>query len=157
MHTELQEKVLVLKQPTAIVNNSAHTINVIDTQGYDYCVIEVYLGATDIGITVMKVQESDVKASATALTGGVDVPGCVFGTSNQDTGVVSVLPSGTSDNSVYQFAIDLRGGRKRYLLPLVTIDNGVAGGFVVVTARLSRAKESGRLASEVGVAQRLLA
>lgn len=140
--------------PAAIVNNASLTCNVIDTLGYRFCRITVILGATDIALTALKVQESDVKASATALTSGADVTGAVFGTSNNDTGVASTLPAATDDNKFYTFEIDLRG-RKRYLLPVVTIGNGSAGGFATVIAELDRGENVPTTAAQKGVAQNL--
>jgi len=156
MFQQLQAKLLVLYQPQAIVNNAALTINVVDTQGYDYLTIDVYLGATDTALTVLKCQESDVKSSATALTSGADITGTVFGTDANDTGSTSTLPTASSDNGIYQFAIDLKG-RKRYILPLVTIGaGGSTGAFTAVVARLSRAKIGNRTAVQSGLAQRMI-
>jgi hypothetical protein len=150
--TPATRKSLVLKQPTAIQDNTALTINVVDSLGFDFLEVEVILGATDIGITVLKMQESDVAASGTALTNGADIVGTRFGTDNTDAGVLSVLPSATDDNKIFKFEIDLRG-RKRYLLPFVTIGDGTVGGFVVVTAHLSRGEETPTSAAQKGIAQ----
>lgn len=149
------EKVVNLTPPAAIVNNGSLTVNVLDTFGYDYAVIEVTLGATDIALTALKIQESDVKASGTSLTGGADVVGTRFGTDNNDTGVASTLPSATDDNNVFSIFLDLRG-RKRYLLPVVTVGNGTAGAFATVTGRLSRAQRSPQDAASAGYTQRLV-
>lgn len=140
--------------PAAIVNNGSLTCNVIDTLGFRFCRVAVILGATDIALTALKLQESDVKASATALTGGADVTGAVFGTSNNDTGSASTLPSATDDNKFFTFEIDLRG-RKRYLLPVVTIGNGSTGGFATVIAELDRGENTPTTAAQKGAAQNL--
>ena len=64
--------------------NGAATCYVIDTADYDYAEFEIDIGAgaTAAAFTTLKVQESDVEASATSLTSGTDVPGTIFGTSN---------------------------------------------------------------------------
>lgn len=149
------KKAFNVAPPDAIHDNTSLTCNVIDTLGYDVCEVIVSLGATDIAVTALKVQESDTKASATSLTGGADVTGAVYGTSSNDTGSTSSLPSATDDNKLYSIHLDLRG-RKRYLLPVVTFGDGTSGGFGTVIALLGRAKDAPRTAAEAGYAQRLL-
>src|SRR4051812_48989854 len=113
------------------------TCNVIDTLGCADVEIICTLGATDIALTALKVQESDTKSSATALTSGADITNTVMGTAANDTGVTSTLPSATDDNKLFSFKIDLRG-RKRYLLPVVTFGSGSTGGFMSILAVLRR-------------------
>lgn len=123
----------IVCSPAAILDNTALTTNVIDTLGYDRCEIVVVLGATDIALTVLKVQESNVAASATALTGGADITGTVGGTD-------FTLPTATDDNKIGVLDINLVGNRKRYLDVSATIGDGAAGGFVTILYRLSKAK-----------------
>lgn len=151
----LSKKVVNVAPPDAIHDNTGLACNVIDTQGFADCEIIVSLGATDIALAALKVQESDVKASATTLTGGADITGTVFGTDANDTGSTSTLPSATADNNLYSVKIDLRG-RKRYLLPVVTFGDGTAGGFGAVIALLARAQDAPRTAVEAGFAQRMV-
>jgi hypothetical protein len=110
---------------------------VIDTQGWDYAEINVYIGATDIATVALKVQESDTKSNTTTLTSGADVTGLVYGTSTNIAGSTSSLPSSTADNSCYRFEVDLRG-RKRYLLPVITGGDGAAGTYYCCWCELSR-------------------
>lgn len=153
------KKVVNAVIPTALVNNASVVGQVIDTQGFEYLEVYVQLGATDIALTALKLQESDVKASATSLTGGTDISaantgttGTVFGTDAKDTGAASVLPSATDDFSIYKFEVDLRG-RKRYILPVVTVGNGATGAYVAAIAELSRGAQVPTTAAEKGVAQ----
>lgn len=148
------DKKFVVKSPGALVNNGSLTCNVIDTQGFRLCRIVLHLGATDIALTALKIQESDVKASATALTGGADITGTVFGTDKNDAGTTSVLPSATDDDKYFTFEIDLRG-RKRYLLPVVTIGNGSVGAYTAITAELWRAENTPVKAADKGVSQNM--
>lgn len=148
-------KILAVTPPAAISDNASPATNVIDTIGYDYCVINVMFGAMDIAMAALKLQESDVKASATALTSGVDVTGAIFGTSNNDTGSASTLPSGTDDNTIVSIFVDLRGGRKRYLDLLLTTGDGAAGTYICAWAELWRGKDAPRTAAEAGYGQRL--
>jgi hypothetical protein len=155
MNALMTKKSFAVYQPAAIVNNASLTCNVIDTTGYADLEIIVMLGATDIALTALKVQESDTKSSATALTSGVDITASVFGTANQDTNVASVLPSATDDNKLFSFKIDLRG-RKTFLLPVVTVGNGSTGAYLSIVALLGRAQDAPRLASEAGYSQRIV-
>lgn len=138
--------------PAAAVNNGSVTCQVIDCYGFDYLEVSIQLGATDIALSALKLQESDAKASATALTGGADITGTVFGTDANDTGSTSTLPSATDDNKVFKFEIDLRG-RKRYVLPVITVGNGTTGAFVAALAELSRGSQVPTSAADKNAAQ----
>src|SRR5688572_16313347 len=116
----LSRKVVVVTNPAAIVDNASFTTGEIDTLGWDYATILVHLGATDIAMTVLKVQESDVSGSGMA-----DVTGLVCSGTTGD----GRLPTATDDNKVFAFFIDLRG-RKRYLDLVATIGDGTVGGFI---------------------------
>lgn len=155
MNSTFAEKVFGVVPPAAIVNNASLTCNVIDTWRADYLEINVYLGATDIALTALKLQESDAKASGTTLTSGVDITASVFGTANNDTGVASTLPSATDDNHVFAFFVDLRG-RKRYILPVITVGNGSTGAYCSVIAKLSRNAEGPRTAADANYTQRMV-
>lgn len=138
--------------PNAVVDNAAYTCNVIDTAGYDKCDIYFYLGPTDIAMATLKVQESDVKSNTTALTGGADVTGLIFGTSNTIDGVASALPASTADNTCVKCEIDLKG-RKRYLLPVATAGDGTTGTYLACFALLRRAEVSKDSMSDRGFGQ----
>lgn len=142
-------KVVSVTPPAAIVDNASYTTASIDTLGYDYAVINVYLGATDIAMVALKVQESDTDGSY------ADVTGLVFGTSNNDTGSASTLPSATDDNKFFSFFIDLRG-RKRYLDVVATAGDGAAGTYAAIWAEMWRAAEAPRTAAQAGYSQRLV-
>jgi hypothetical protein len=117
--------------PAAIVDNADYTTNVIDTVAngvkFDYLTIVVQLGATDIAMTALKMQQSDASAS-----GFADITGTVGGTD-------FTLPSATDDNGFVVFNIDLRG-KKRYFDLVATAGNGTTGTFMSAMAILSRAK-----------------
>ena len=118
--------------PTAIVDAASHAEVEIDTLGYHYAEIIFFLGATDIGITALAVQETDTTGS-----GEANVTGLISGTSADIDGVTSVLPSATDDGQVTVFQIDLRK-RKRFLSLVATHGNGSVGGFAAAVCRLSR-------------------
>lgn len=134
MHTQQHDKFVSITPPAAIVDNASLTTASIDTQGYAYARIFVYLGATDIAMTALKVQESDDDSTY------ADVTGLVYGTSSDIAGSTSALPTATDDNKCFTFEIDLRG-RKRYLDLVATCGDGAAGTYVTAFALLSRASD----------------
>jgi len=121
--------------PAAISDDTALTTSEIDTLGWDYLEIAVILGATDIAMAELKVQESDTSGS-----GHADITGLVFGTSNKIDGAKSALPSATDDNKIFLCQIDLRK-RKRYIdVSAKSGDSATAGTYCAIVARLSRGK-----------------
>lgn len=130
--------------PAAIVDNASLTTAEIDTKGWDYAEVIVYLGATDIAMTALAVTESDTSGS-----GHANVTGLVYGTSTDVDGNTSSLPSATDDNGFFGFQIDLRG-RKRYIDVTATVGNGTTGAYVTVFVRLSRAEVAPNSISEAG-------
>ena len=129
-------KVVGITPPAAIVDGAAYTTAELDTLGFDYCQIWVYLGAIDDAMDVLQVTESDTTGS-----GHVAVTGLVFGTSTNIDGSTSALPSKTDDNKFYCFDIDLRG-RKRYLDLNATAGDGTNGTYMAAWAVLWRAGEA---------------
>jgi hypothetical protein len=123
------------------VDNASLTTASIDTAGYEYLEVFVYLGATDIAMTALKLQESDTDGSYG------DVTGLVYGTSAGISGTTSTLPSATDDNKCFKFEVDLRG-RKRYFDLVATCGDGTAGTFVTAFALLSRGSDHPVSASE---------
>jgi hypothetical protein len=124
----------IVTLPAASVNNGSVVCDVIDTQGYDYCTILTILGNMDVALTAFNIQESDVKASSTSLTSPDTVPGSDYSVSP------ATLPTNTSGkNSLYANYINM-SGRKRYLLPVITVGDGTIGAFVTVVAILSLGK-----------------
>jgi hypothetical protein len=151
MLAPFDRKMVSVTPPAAKLDNASATTAEIDTLGYRFAVINVYLGDTDIAAAALKVQESDVSGS-----GFADITGTRFGTDNQDTGAASALPSANDDNKFFQIFIDLRG-RKRYLDVVFTAGDGTTGTFAAIWCELYRGEKAPRLASESGVAQRLVA
>jgi len=134
-----QTKKLQLIWPQARINNSAVTVTSVDRKGFNYATIRVALGVTDIGLTTFKLQESDDNTTFT------DIPGCDFSISPLS------LPASTNSNTLWEWQIDLRGQRKRYLRPAITVGNGAAGAFLSATAELSRAEQSPTTAASQGL------
>jgi hypothetical protein len=143
-------KLVSVTPPAAIVDNAAFTTATVDTQGFRYARFVVYLGALDIAVAALKVQESD----DSGMSGAADITGAVFGTSANDTGSTSTLPSATADNGFFTVEIDLRG-RKRYLDLNLTGGDGAAGSFAAAWCELYRGEITPTTAAQKGVAQNL--
>ena len=137
-------KYVSVTPPAAIVDNASYTTAEIDTYGWDYAKIVCYVGATDIAMTALKVQESDSSGS-----GHADVTGLVYGTSSDVGGSTSTLPSATDDNKFFVFNIDLKQ-RKRYLDLVATAGDGSAGTFMSAHCELSRGAEAPNTAAAAG-------
>lgn len=141
---QIQDSKLVLVTPPgALIDNAVLVTASIDTKGFDQVDIYVIVGATDIGLTTLKVQESDTDANY------VDVAGLIYGTSGTST-----LPGALADNTALAFHIDMLG-RKRFLDVSAVGGDGTTGSYVTIFAVLSRAKESPSTAAKRGLAQEL--
>jgi hypothetical protein len=149
-------KLVNVLPPNAIIDNAAGTTNVIDCIGFDHCTIIFQLGAMDIAMTSLKVQEADAAASGTALTSPTDVSGTVVGTDTDAAGAASVLPSATGDNGIVVFEIDCKI-RKRYLDLVAAFGDGAAGTYASALAILSRAEQPPVTAAGRGAALLMVA
>jgi len=114
-------KIVKITPPGAILDNTSATTNVVDTIGFGYAVVTVHLGAMDIAMSALKLQHSDTKSSATALTSPADITGTVGGTD-------FTLPSATADDGFVRFFVDLKG-LGRYLDLVATVGDGAAGTY----------------------------
>lgn len=150
----VKHKLVRVTSPAAIVDNASLACQVVDRQGFDFARYVFYFGAMDIAAGALKIQEADAKTNATTLTSGADITGAVFGTSTNDAGSTSTLPSATDDDKFFTVEIDLRG-RKRYLNPVVTLGDGAAGTFVCAWCELYRGENEPTTAAQKGVSQNL--
>ena len=140
----LDFKTVSITPPAAISDNATLTTTEIDTLGWSYMTIIVYLGATDIAMAALSVTQSD-----TAGSGHAAITGLVWGTSTNIDGSTSALPSATDDNLFQVAQIDLKG-KKRYIDVTATTGDGAAGSFVTILGILSRPQVSPTSASEAG-------
>lgn len=140
-------KLVSLTPPAAIIDNASAVVAELDTRDWEYLQIVVYLGASDIAMTALKVTESD-----TAGSGHTDVTGLIFGTSANTAGVTSTLPSATDDDKFFVFDIDLKG-RKRFIDMVATIGDGTLGTFICILGVLSRGHSTPMSAAERGASQ----
>jgi len=146
----IDHRIVAVTPPAIIVDNAAFATAAVDTLGFRYARFVVFLGALDIAVTALKVQESD----ASDMAGAADITGAVFGTSANDTGATSTLPSATADNGFFTVEIDLRG-RKRYLDLNLTGGDGAAGTYAAAWCELYRGEITPTTAAQKGVAQNL--
>lgn len=145
MHESQHVKYVPITQPAAIVDNASFTTATIDRIGFNFLTIVFMLGATDIALTALKVQESD----DSGMSGPADIVGTRVGTDPDIGGTTTVLPSATDDNKLVVFQINLQG-RKRYIDLVATIGDGSAGGFAAAVGILSRAEVSPMTSAEAG-------
>jgi len=131
-----------LTPPAALVNNASVTVAALDTRGFSYADILVALGATDIALTALKLQESDDNSTYT------DVP-----LSDYSVAAVGTLPTATDDNHIFGWSVNSKGNRKRYLKPVITIGNGTAGAYISVIGLLSKAEFIPTTAAQRGFTQ----
>lgn len=143
-------KLVNLIPPVAIKDNASWTTTEVDTKGYDYALFIVNLGATDIAIAALKLQESNTSGS-----GFADVTGAIYGTSTNLAGSTSTLPAATDDDKVFAILVDLRK-RSRYLDLVATAGNGTNGTFASGICVLARGHNGFTTAAEFGCSQVLV-
>lgn len=140
-----------------VIDAATATSYVIDTAGVDFVNIDVIIGTTDIAMTTLKVQESDVASNSTTLTSPTDVTGLVFGTSTiPEDGTTSALPSATDDNKIYSFFVNTQG-RKRYLQLVAVAGNGTTGTAIAANWNGGKVSNFANTATSRGVAANLIA
>jgi hypothetical protein len=146
---ELQMTKMVQMIRPAVVDDDTATGIELDTYGWRWLRVDVMIGATDIAMTALKLTESD-----TAGSGHADITGCIYGTSANDTGSTSALPTSTDDGYIFSFELSLVG-RKRYINIVATAGNGTTGVAMAALATLGKGEQMPRTASSAGLHQRL--
>lgn len=148
MHSAQCGKYAVAIAPAAIVDNATATATAIDCKDARYAEIVLQLGATDIAMTALKLQECDTSGGTYA-----DVAGATFSGGLDIDGTALALPSATDDNQTAVFQVNL-DNRKRYLKVVATFGDGTAGGYIAGVARLSELRstpETSTAAADGGV------
>lgn len=136
--------------PQAIVDNTSWTCYAIDTNGCKAVHLLVHFGAMDIAMAALKVQESDVLSSATALSSGTDITGADFSVSP------ATLPSATADNLFFLVSIPITGARKRYLNLVATGGDGSAGTYMTAVWFRESLDEAPNTAAKRNLSQHLI-
>lgn len=147
MIAEQATKYQIVISPVAIKDDGSWTTVEIDTQGFEYLTVICNLGANDIAVAVLKLQEATSSGGSFS-----DVSGAVFGTSDNTGGSTSTLPSSDDDNKLFVFEMDLRA-RERYIDLIATNGNGSVGGFMSAISILSRGKQAPITAADRGASQ----
>lgn len=146
-------KIKWLTPPGAIVDDAAYTTTALDTAGWSHVDIYVGIGATDIAMAALKVQESD----DSGMSSPADITGCVAATSTlPESGATSVLPTADHDNTFHVFSIPTMG-RKRYFDLVATAGDGTAGTYLTAFAVLSKGDYTTVNASDRGITQHFIA
>lgn len=138
------EKVVAITPPAVIVDNDVFVTAAIDTLGFNELLITIQLGAMDIALAALKLQESESSnmASATDIT-GADLSVAANGT----------LPSATADNTFIQFHVKCGGQRKRYIDVVVTGGDGSTGTYMSAFAQLGKGNTTPSNAANRGTGQ----
>ncbi|MGN6545928.1 MAG: hypothetical protein ACTHK7_12815 [Aureliella sp.] len=144
MNDLLNFKVLEVIRPAAIVDNASFTTTEIDAIGWGFATFFFHLGTTDIGITALKLQESDTSGS-----GFADVDGLDFNGDSDIEAATAALPGATDDGKVYVLQCDLRN-RKRYLDLTATIGDGASGGYASCICVLTKPHQAPTTVSAMG-------
>lgn len=143
-------KIVNVTPPAAIVDNASFATTTIDTAGFSKMAVYFSLGATDVAMSALKLQQSD----DSGMSGAADISGCVYGTSALPDGTTSSLPSATDDNKVFAFFVSLQG-LKRYVDVVATAGDGATGTYGSCVAVLYNG-EAINTATERGLAANLI-
>lgn len=108
--------------PGVIKDDASFTPVTFNTMGYRYATFVFLLGATDIAMAALKIQESDTDGSYVDIEGGAP----------------ATMPSATNDNGIVCGFIDLEK-RKKWLNVIATAGNGSAGTYLAGLCILSNA------------------
>jgi hypothetical protein len=127
-----QAKFAQVIAPAAIVDNASFTTVEVDTLDYDYATFIFNLGATDVAMTALKIQESDTSGS-----GFADISGTDLSSATDIDGSATALPSATDDGNVIVIQVNLKG-KKRYLDMVATAGNGSTGTYGSAVCVLSK-------------------
>ncbi|QDV86924.1 hypothetical protein [Planctomycetes bacterium TBK1r] len=142
MHNAQRATYAVAIAPAAILDNTSAAATAIDTKDARYAEIVLQLGATDIAVTALKVQECDTSGGSYT-----DVSGATFDGGTDIDGTALALPSATDDNQTCVFQLNL-DGTKRYLKVVATFGDGTSGGFIAGIARLSELRSDPTTSTE---------
>lgn len=128
----------------ATVDDGTFTAIPIDTRGYNEAYFVFQLGATDIAMTALKLQESDTSGGTYT-----DVPGAAFGATG-----APALPTANDDGNSFQINLRL-DGRKPFLRLLATAGNGSTGVAAYAYAVLLSPSVWPQTAAERGVTSQI--
>jgi hypothetical protein len=127
--------------PAAIVDNDVFVVNDVDTvvaglgKAHEAAFI-VALGATDIAMAALSVEESDDDSDYAAIS--------------ESAFLTTALPQADDDNKVFGIFIPMEG-RKRYLRLVATAGNGTNGTYLACVAALDFTDEQPKTTAQRGL------
>ena len=142
-------KVNYLFEPEAIKDNASCTSSEVDTKGWDYGLVIVGLGATDIAMAALYLRETDTSGSGQAEITDLDFSDTTL---YDIDGVAAGLPTAADDNLLFGMLVDLRY-RKRYIDIVATAGNGTNGTYAFGIMLLGRGDIIPNTAAEMGLHQ----
>jgi hypothetical protein len=128
--------------PGAIKDNASFTPIVLDKQdfhGAKGVLIVIQLGATDVAMAALKVEEAEAKSDANTLTSATDVHD------------FTSKPGAGADNDLYLVYVTMAAWSKRYLSLTATAGDGTSGTYLAAMAIADRPGVSEPVAAELGV------
>lgn len=139
-----QCKFVNLIPPAVIKDDASHTTLVVDTRGWDAAAVSIALGATDITMADLDLQESDDNSSFTEVAAA----DFTDNTQYDMDGTALALPDDNADNTMRVIFLDLKK-RKRYIKVTSTAGNGSAGTYLSAQMILARGETCPNTSAEV--------
>lgn len=127
-------KYVAAVKPGALLDNATATATAIDCRGYDYLTVIVTLGATDIAMSALKLQQCSTSGGTYA-----DITGATFDGGTGYGGATLALPSATDDGQVCVFHINMLA-KEPFVKVVATFGDGTVGGYIAASAVLARGK-----------------
>lgn len=124
---------VIVTSPVAIKDNASWTTNTIDTLGFTQLDIYIIVGATDVDMATLKLQQSD----DSGMSGAADVTNGNFATGTDSAGNATEVPQDDDDNTLWHISVDLKG-KKRYMDLVATGGDGSTGAYMAAMAILSQ-------------------
>jgi hypothetical protein len=129
--------------PVAIKDDAAWVSTILDQNtdipsGARGVLFVIALGATDIAMAALKVQQSDAKTNDTTLDGGADLHN------------VATKPGADDDNKIWLVYVPIAKWTKRYLQLQATAGDGTSGTFMAAVAIYDLPGESEVTAESLG-------
>jgi hypothetical protein len=124
--------------PPQVSNNATVTTTAVDTNGWHRATFLLEVGSLDNNVAA-SLSESDSSGSGfVTLSGGT---------------LTTITTAGA--NKLYGIEVNLNGGRKRYLKPIVTTTSAATGAGISGVMILHQGNASPTTAAEAGLGQKL--
>lgn len=140
MIDSLNMKRVVVTAPIS-VNGASATCAPIDTKNFAWLDVYVTFGAMAAALTALSLQECDTSGGTYT-----PIPLANFATGTDSSGSAAVLPTTGYAGEIVAFRVDLRGGRKRFIQPVIT----VGAGAVLLTCDAFLSRPAALPSSEAG-------